>query len=87
MAAARLGQALGFVKLTASLLGGAVILWMFYPALFMILDEAKAQAPGGYGGLEANQWLRTGAEQLPTVFLLLAFFGYVSLAVFQRRYA
>lgn len=86
MALPRLGQAIGFIKMVASLLGGAIVLWVFWDPFYMILDTAKDNAPGGYGGMEANQWLRTGSEQLPIVFLLLAFFGFISLAVYQRRY-
>jgi hypothetical protein len=83
----RLGQALGFIRLVASLLGGALMLWMFFPAFDMIMSGAAERAPGGYGGMEANRWLQTGANQLPIVFLLLGFFGFIALAVFQRRYA
>lgn len=83
----RLGQAIGFVRLVASLFGGAILLWMFWEPFDMIMDTAERDAPGGYGGVEANEWLRLGSEQLPVVFLLLGFFGFIALAVFQRRYA
>lgn len=80
-----LGQALGFIKLVASLGGGAIMVWVVWQVGYPLLDDAKAAAPGGYGGLIANDWIRTGMEVLPILFLALAFFGFIALAVYQRE--
>lgn len=82
-----LGQALGFIRLVAGLFGGAVLLWAFWEPFYMILDVAESNTTPDGPGAEANEYLRIGAEQLPVVFLLLAFFGFIAYAVFQRRYA
>lgn len=82
-----LGQAMGFIRLVVTLGIGAVLFHFFWGGYSAILDTARENAPGGHGAVQANDWLRTGGEQLPLVFLLMAFFGFISLAVFQRRYA
>lgn len=82
-----LRQSLEGIKALASLGGGAVMLWIVYEFAGVLLDQAAAKAPGGYGGTIANQWLNTGLDVvLPATFLGLMFFGLVAQAVLQRRY-
>jgi len=88
MQARGLGQALEGIKAIGSLAGGAVVLWIVYTVAGVMLDDAAERAPGGYGGIEANQWLTTGLDTiLPAVFLALVFFGLVASAILSRRYA
>jgi hypothetical protein len=83
-----LGQALEGIKAFASLGGGAVVLWIVYTFGGVLLPQAADRAPGGYGGVQMNQWFNTGLDTiLPLVFLLLVFFGLVGRAVLARRYA
>jgi len=81
-----LDQALEGIKAVGSLAGGACVLWIVYTIAGVMLDDAAQRAPGGYGGVQANNWLNTGLDQvLPAVFLLLVFFGLVATAVLTRR--
>lgn len=77
-----LDQALEGIKAIGSLAGGALILYIVYMFADVFLVDAANRAPGGYGGVEANTWLTTGADQiLPAAFLLLVFFGLVARGV------
>lgn len=81
-----LNQALEGIKGIGSLAGGACVLWIVYTIAGVMLDDAGKRAPGGYGGIEANNWINTGLDQvLPATFLLLIFFGLVATAVLSRR--
>lgn len=69
----------------ASLGGAAIVTWIVY-MFATYLDEAAGEAPGGYGGVVANEWLNLGLDTvLPATFLLLAFFGLVANGVLNRR--
>lgn len=82
-----LGQALEGIKAVASLGGGAIVLWIVYWFGETILANAGDNAPGGGGGVVANDWINTGLDTvLPAAFLLLVFFGLVASAVLNRRY-
>lgn len=87
MRATGLGQALEGVKAIASLAGGAVVLWIVYTIGSYYLDDAASNAPGGYGGAVANDWINVGLDQvLPATFLGLVFFGMVASAILSRRW-
>lgn len=87
MQADGLGQALEGVKAFASLAGGAVVLWIVYTIAGVFLVDAKERAPGGYGGVVANDWINVGLDQvLPAAFLGLVFFGLVASAILSRRW-
>lgn len=86
MRARGLGQALEGIKAIASLAGGAVVMFVVYVFADTFLIQAKADAPGGYGGVVANEWLSTGLDTvLPATFLGLVFFGLVASAILSRR--
>jgi len=74
-----------FVKLIMSLGLGAAVLWVIFEAQANILPDARSAAPGGLGGIQMADWLVTGKELLPFVFLFVAFFGFIVRAVFERR--
>ncbi len=88
MQASGLQQPLEGIKAIASLVGGAIVIWIVYMFGTELLPDAKNAAPGGHGGLEANAWLNTGLDTvLPFLFLALVFFGLVMQAVLSRRYS
>lgn len=81
-----LRQSLEGIKAIASLGGGAIVLWLVYTIAGVLLADASDRAPGGYGGVEANEWISTGLDTiLPAAFLLLVFFGLVASAILSRR--
>lgn len=85
MRATGLGQSLEGIKAIGSLAGGALVIWVVYQIGGQLLSDASAQAPGGYGGAQANAWLNTGLDQiLPAAFLALVFFGLVARAVLSQ---
>ena len=80
-----LPQALEGIKAIGSLAGAAIILYVVYMFDSVLLDDAAAEAPGGYGGVVANEWLNAGLDTiLPLTFLLLVFFGLVTRAIAAR---
>jgi hypothetical protein len=82
-----LAQPLEGIKALGAAAGGAIILWIVITFKGELLVDARASAPGGSGGVVANQWLTTGVEVvLPLLFLLLIFFGLIAQAVLNRRY-
>jgi len=82
-----LDQALEGIKAVASLFGGAIVLWVVYEFAGVLLVDAKERAPGGSGGVTANDWLNTGLDtMLPLLFLGLVFFGLIASAILSRRY-
>lgn len=82
-----LRQPLEGIKALGSLAGGAIILWIVITFADYLLGDARTTAPGGYGGVIANNWLTTGVETvLPLLLLGLVFFGLIAQAVFRRRY-
>lgn len=81
-----LGQALEGIQAIGALASGAIVLFLVYRIGGFLLADAKAKAPGGYGGLVANDWFTTGLDVvLPATFLLLVFFGLVAAAVMSRQ--
>lgn len=87
MRARGLDQPLEGIKAVASLGGAAIVLWIVY-AFDEYLDLAANDAPGGHGGVVANEWLNIGLDVvLPGTFLLLVFFGLVAQALLGSRYA
>lgn len=86
MQARGLQQALEGIKAIASLAGGAVVLWIVYEFGDQLLPKARAAAPGGGGGVQANDWLTTGLDTvLPVLFLGLVLFGLIATAIQARR--
>lgn len=75
---------MSFVKLLASLGVGAAIIYAVYRATDPLLADAREAAPGGMGGMAANQWFETGLDILPGIFLFCAFFGFLVIAVYER---
>lgn len=88
MRATSLDQPLEGIKAFASLAGGAIVLYVVYSFAGVFLDGARTNAPGGFGGVQANDWLTTGLDiVLPAMFVGMVFFGLIASAVYARRYA
>lgn len=87
MPATQLDQALEGVKAIAGLGAGAIIIFVVYRFAGVVLTDARSRAPGGYGGIRANDWIMTGLDIiLPATFVFLVFFGLLAAAIFSRRY-
>lgn len=87
MPAQQLNQALEGIKFFAGLGAGAIVLFVVYMFASVIHADARARAPGGYGGVQANDWISTGLDTvLPAAFLLLGVFGLLATAILSRRY-
>lgn len=76
---------MGFIKLLASLGAGAILTWVIFQTMYPLLDNANDHTNPGDAGAAANDWLRIAIENLPFIFLILAFFGFIILAVYQRE--
>lgn len=88
MQARSLNQSLEGIKAIASLGGGAIVIFVVYQYANAIHTDARARAPGGYGGVQANDWIGTGLDVvLPALFLFLVFFGLIMAGIKSRRYA
>ena len=86
MRAEGLGQSLEFIKALGSLAIGALLLFIVYTIANIWMADARAYAPGGSGGLIANDWLATGLDLvLPATFLFLVFFGLIGKALLSGR--
>lgn len=87
MPAKQLDQALEGIKAIAGLGAGAIIIFVVYQFAGVVHADARARAPGSYGGMQANEWISTGLDiVLPSMFVFLAFFGLLAAAIFSRRY-
>lgn len=79
-----LGQPIAAIKALGGLATGAIIIYIVYQFAGEFLPRARARAPGGYGGMVANDWLNTGLDSvLPATFLVLMFFGFVAWATYS----
>jgi hypothetical protein len=75
---------IGIIRFFLSLIAGAVVVWIVWEVANPILDGAR----GATNNAEANQgteWFQLLVDNLPITFLMIAFFGLIALAVFQRE--
>lgn len=87
MRARGLRQSIAGIKGIAGLAGGAIVIWIVYVYAGFLLVDAEDQAPGGFGGIVANEWLNVGLDVvLPATFVGLVLFGLIMDAVYSRRY-
>lgn len=88
MQARALQQPLEGIKAIGGVVGGAVVVYVVYVFASVIHSDARARAPGGYGGVVANDWISIGLDTvLPATFIFLTLFGLIASGVFARRYA
>lgn len=77
-------MSVGLARFILSLVMGAPILWI----TFQITDPILSRASNSTSNPDANQatdWFGAGIGWLPIAFLLIAFFGVIVLAIFQRE--
>lgn len=76
-------QSIGIIHFFVSLGVGAIVLWIVQKIGSPILSGAETATTNGTAN-QATNWLQTGVDYLPMIFLFIAFFGITALAVFQR---
>lgn len=77
-------QSVGLARFVLSLIAAVPIVWIVWESTSRILPGAKA----GTNHSKANQatvWIQDGIDWLPMAFLLVAFFGIIILAIYQRE--
>jgi hypothetical protein len=75
---------IGLVRFFLSLGVGAIVVWIVTEIGSPILSGAENATTNGTAN-QATGWFQTGADYLPVIFLFIAFFGVIALAVFQRE--
>lgn len=78
------GQTIGIVRFFLSLIAGSFIAWMVWEVTTPILERADA-AEAGQMGNEATGWITSGVEFIAIIFLGIAVFGLLILAIYQRE--
>ena len=77
-------QAIGIFRFFMSLSVGAVVFWI----VLMVTDPALELA-GGQGSdpvsADGTSYMSTAVEYIPILFLGVAFFGLIALAVYRRE--
>ena len=73
----------GIVRFFLALLIGAPLAYLVGQVVTPLLDHA-ADATAGTNAAPATQWFGTINDWLIVVFLMVAFFGLFSLAIYQR---
>jgi len=77
-------QSVGLARFVLSLIAAAPIVWIVWESTSRILPGAK-NATNSTKANQATVWIQQGIDWLPLAFLLIAFFGIIVLAIFQRE--
>jgi len=77
-------QSVGLARFILSLIAAAPIVWIVWESTSRILPGAK-NAKNSTKANQATVWIQQGIDWLPLAFLLIAFFGIIVLAIFQRE--
>lgn len=75
-------QSVGIAQFFLSLVVALIVAWIVKRIATPILDGASANTQTG---AQATAWITTGIDSLFLAFLVIAVFGVVALAVFQRE--
>jgi len=78
------GQSVGLARFILSLIGAAPVVWIVWETTGRILPGAK-NATSHSQANQATTWIQDAIDYMPIWFLLVAFFGVVILAIFQRE--
>lgn len=79
------GQATGIANFFLSLLVAAVMTWIITEVTSPIVDKMRAStAEGDVVGQQMNEWIVLILDNQPILFLLIAMFSMIALAVFSR---
>lgn len=79
-------QSIGLVRFFASLIIGAPLAYFVVKVTTPILDMSKNKA-AGTAAAQTPYWLADIGEYAVVIFLFVAFFGILVLALYQRRVA
>jgi hypothetical protein len=77
-------QSVGLSRFILSLIGGAPVVWIVWEVTSRILPGAK-DATSNAKANQATTWIQQAIDYMPIWFLLVAFFGIIVLAIFQRE--
>jgi hypothetical protein len=77
-------QSIGLARFVLCLIVGAFVVWIVRSLSTRILPGAKT-ATNSTKANQATTWLQQGVDWLPIALLLIAFFGIVVLAIYQRE--
>jgi len=81
------GQAIGIARFILSLAVGAILVGaVLWPLANPLLERARG-ATSNPTGNQATEWLQSLVDFMPMIFLVIAFFGLLVLAVYQREVA
>lgn len=78
------GQPIGLGRFFLSLIVGAILIFIVATVTSPILDRARNTGQTQTAA-DATSWFQSAVDLLPIVFLLIAFFGILAVAVFQRE--
>lgn len=77
-------QSIGLARFILSLIVGAPVVWIVWKITDPILTGART-ATNNTKANQATTWLEQGVNYMPIWFLLVAFFGIIVLAIYQRE--
>lgn len=77
-------QSVGLARFILSLIAGAPVVWIVWEVTSKILPGAK-DATNNTKANEATTWIQQAIDYMPLWFLLVAFFGVIILAIYQRE--
>lgn len=78
------GQSIGIVRFFLSLIAGAFMAFIVYQIANPILERADATDAGQMGN-QGTVWIQSGVDFIAIVFLGIAVFGLLILAIYQRE--
>jgi len=77
-------QSMGLARFILSLIAGVPVLWIVFEISTPILSGAR-ETTNSTQANQATTWMEQGVNFMPVWFLLVAFFGILTLAIFQRE--
>lgn len=78
------GQSIGIARFFLSLIVAAIVGWIVELVATPVL-QGTLDASNNAQANEATNWFLTGVDYLPIAFMIIAFFGLITLSIFQRE--
>lgn len=75
---------IGIIRFFLSLIVGGIVTWLVWEVANPILEGARASTTNPKAN-QGTEWFQLLIDNLPIFFLMIAFFGLIALAVFQRE--
>jgi uncharacterized membrane protein len=79
-------QSIAIMRFFLSLIVGGILCWILWEVTDPILDGASSATTNAKAN-QATTWFEQAIDWFPLYFLLIAVFGLVAVAVYQRRQA